>query len=308
MGSVYRCHHVVTNRLQAAVKVLKIQDSGLLGDKNGWFLREVEALSSLSHPGIVSIRSPGMDRLRGLSYLAMELVEGQTLREKMNTKIPQEEVIRLMAGVAGAMKEAHKHRIFHRDLKPANIMIRLDGSPVIVDFGVALDESVGENIGARIGTPTYMPPESFGGGMAEPERGDVYALGVILYELLMGQRAFQRGEGGARSQLEQIRKQKLLKVILDPGDTVSPPLRQLILRATRPDPDAPGAIGMEEFAEALEQIRGEPISGTLAPRVVRPRRPWIEWLLWLAGAALAAFLLSSVGGGLAWGFLKFIGL
>lgn len=249
-GSVYRCHHVVTGRLRAAVKVIRLAD---VSEGGRWFLREVEALARLSHPGIVAIRSPGMDTVRGMLFIAMELVEGDTLLNVLRRgPLPVPQFRRLMGRVAEALAFAHSHSIYHRDIKPSNIMLRFDGSPVLVDFGVAVDlEATEDAPESRIGTPSYMPPEAFLSGAVDPAKADVYALGVLMMEALTGKRAFERITGGGdETQYKNIRRQKVTCTELDPGPSFPDDLRMLVRSATAPWPDA-RTITVEKLALAL---------------------------------------------------------
>lgn len=261
-GSVYRCHHVVTGRLRAAVKVIRLAD---VQEGGRWFLREVEALARLNHPGVVAIRSPGMDVNRGMLYIAMELVEGETLLNILRRgPLPPPVFRRLLGKVAEALAFAHDHGIYHRDIKPSNIMLRPDGSPVLVDFGVAVDLEAGEEAPeSRIGTPSYMPPEAFLTGPVDPAKADVYAFGVLMFESLTGRRAFERAAGGDETQYKAIRRQKLAVAELDPGDHIPEDIRALVRAATAPWPDQ-RKVSMAVLATAL--LRGpDGGSATLIP-------------------------------------------
>lgn len=314
MGSVYKCHHVVTGRLRAAVKVVNLAD---VAEGGRWFLREVEALARLDHPGVVGIRSPGVDAQRGMMYIAMELVEGETLLTFLKRgPLPVTMFRQVFGGVAAALAFAHAHGIYHRDLKPSNIMIRPDGSPVLVDFGVAVDLEAGEDAPeTRIGTPSYMPPESFLAGPVDPAKADIYALGVLMFEALTARRAFERVPGGDETHYQAIRRQKIATASLDPGDPVPSDLRLLIRASTAPwpadrtiTPDTLSAAllrgGTAETLVPMDSMgtatRPAPapsmdISGTLAtPDEGREMRRWI------LGAVIVAFFLSLLAGGLAW--------
>lgn len=262
-GSVFRCHHVVTGRLRAAVKVIRLAE---MEEGGRWFLREVEALARLTHPGIVAIRSPGMDVHRGLLYIAMELVEGESLLSVLRRgPLPVPAFRQLLGRVAEALAFAHSHNIYHRDIKPSNIMIRADGSPVLVDFGVSVDlESDGEGPESRIGTPSYMPPEAFLSGAVDPARADVYAFGVLMCESLTGRRAFERTVGGDETQYKNVKRQKLAATELDPGPAIPDDLRALVRAATAPWPDQ-RTIRMDVLAQAL--LRGGPEAGSSATLV-----------------------------------------
>lgn len=343
-GSVYRCHHVVTGRLRAAVKVIRLED---VQEGGRWFLREVEALARLNHPGVVAIRSPGMDVNRGMLYIAMELVEGETLLGILRRgPLPIPTFRRLLGKVAEALAFAHAHGIYHRDIKPSNIMLRPDGSPVLVDFGVSVDLEAGEEAPeSRIGTPSYMPPEAFLTGPVDPAKADVYAFGVLMFEALTGRRAFERSAGGDETQYRAIRRQKLAVQELDPGDHIPDDIRALVRAATEPWPDQ-RVVGMPVLAAALLR-NPEASSSTLVPQdtefpgsgvfptsptptgrptltnlpmpadtstrsnlgldtsgTMTPQEAESEWARWIVGAAVAAVVLSLVAGGITWWWMS----
>ena len=339
-GSVYRCHHVVTGRLRAAIKVIRLSD---VQEGGRWFLREVEALARLSHPSIVAIRTPGMDVQRGLLYIAMELVEGETLLNILRRgPLPPSTFRRLLGRVAEALAFAHDHGIYHRDIKPSNIMLRPDGSPVVVDFGVAVDLEAGEDgPESRIGTPSYMPPEAFLSGAVDPAKADVYAFGVLMFESLTGRRAFDRAAGGDETQYRAIRRQKLTINELDPGEGIPDDIRVLVRAATAPWPDQ-RQISMALLAGALLRAVEGP-AGTLIPpedafstgagfggsptpsgaamgsqptvprlapsgadslSTMVPREARQEFARWVTWAAVAAVILSLLAGDATWLWLS----
>lgn len=293
MGSVYRCHHVVTHRLRAAVKVL---DVAAVGEGSPWFIREVEALARLSHPGIVGIRNPGVDEKRGVFYLAMELVEGETLRVLLSDgALPVYRACQLFGGIADALAFAHANRIYHRDIKPSNIMVRPDGSPVLVDFGIATDLDASQEAPEQeMGTPTYMPPEAFSYSDIDPAKADLYAVGVLMYEALTGSRAFPIVRGGDQTVYRQVRTQKVRANALDPGSGFPANLRQLVRTATAPDPEH-RRLTMAQFADALRDP-AITLATPSAPSTANRR----EWVLWVGGAVAFTVLASGVLGWLAY--------
>jgi serine/threonine protein kinase/Tol biopolymer transport system component len=216
MGDVYRAHDRALDR-EVALKVLPPE---LTGDRERVrrFAHEARATSALSHPHIVaihevgharplvSVRAIGERSPRGgeVHYIAMELIEGQTLRECFATTANLRERIELLAQVADGLAKAHGANILHRDLKPDNILVSRDGYAKIVDFGLAkLIDSSWNPIGADsptlraltahgelLGTPGYMAPEQVTGKPLDA-RADVFAFGCILYEAISGKRAFE---------------------------------------------------------------------------------------------------------------------
>jgi predicted ATPase/serine/threonine protein kinase len=200
MGEVYRARDSRLGR-EVAIKVLP---STLAADfhRLGRFEREARAASALNHPNIVTIYELG--EVEATRYIAMELVEGKTLRELLDAgSIPLQKAINIAAQVADGLAKAHDAGIVHRDLKPENLMISIDGFVKILDFGLAKltapsseDSSQVSTIvgyqtrpGLVMGTIGYMSPEQAHGRVADL-RSDQFSFGVVLYEMVTGQRAF----------------------------------------------------------------------------------------------------------------------
>jgi serine/threonine protein kinase len=142
----------------------------------------------------------------GQVYVVSDFVEGPSLDEWLEANRPSwPEAVRLAAAVADALSHAHARSIVHRDVKPANILLTADGAPVLVDFGLALDEAAagGREFGVVVGTPLYMSPEQVAGEAHRIDgRTDVYSLGVVLYEMLTGRLPFRAEE--TRELLRQV--------------------------------------------------------------------------------------------------------
>ena len=154
------------------------------------FMREAHSAGNLSHPNIVTIYDVGEDQ--GISYIAMEYVDGSSLEDLMHArqKFSLEEILSLIEQVAEGLEVAHKKGVVHRDIKPANILIDSENRPRIVDFGIArISTSTMTQTNMIMGTPYYMSPEQISGRKVD-NRADIFALGGILYELLTGQKAF----------------------------------------------------------------------------------------------------------------------
>src|SRR6185295_2590605 len=137
MGAVYRVHSAMSERVEAALKVMTPSAEGE-GEARRLFIREAEALSALRHPAIVHVMGFNEDLGRGLLCLVMELAVGETLRDRMprgGMDLP--EALRTFVPLASALAHAHDHGVFHRDIKPANVILCADG-PRLVDFGIAL--------------------------------------------------------------------------------------------------------------------------------------------------------------------------
>ena len=171
--------------------VLKVPHEALMGDVNAFdrFRREVEITSRLEHPGIQRAFDDGAPRTR--PYLVMEYIDGESLRAVLarTGRLPLDRAIRFAVQLADAMAYAHAKGVYHRDLKPENVLVTPDDRVVVTDFGIAL------LVGARrltwrwltstVGTPDYMAPEQIQGQRGDA-RTDVYAMGVMMYEMLAG--------------------------------------------------------------------------------------------------------------------------
>ena len=254
MGSVYRCRHVMVDGIEAAVKILKA--GGGFGDRER-FMREIKAVYHLRHPAIVRVTGFGEDTVRELVWMAMELVEGHTLEKQISAGPTRPgDALRLFQPLADGLAHAHEKGIFHRDLKPANIVVGEHNQAVLVDFGIA-----GMDGGTRLtatgmvaGTPGYMAPEVFGGEEVLPHATDVYALGQVFHEVLVGTRAFPEPDGMSDGQrLMHLIGSKTKREALDPGPQFSSELRQLIWEATALEPSA-RIPSMVAFAERLRHI------------------------------------------------------
>lgn len=187
MGRVYLAElESVGGRV--ALKVLR--DAWVSPQRRTLFAAEQRALAQLNHPGIAQLHQVGVLG-DGTPWFAMEYVEGTTITEyAQDQALPVADRLRLVAAVCRAVQHAHAHAIIHRDIKPSNVMVRSDGTVVLLDFGIAkqLDDPVGSEItrtGMRMLTPAYAAPEQFTGGPIDV-RSDIHAIGVLLYKLLTG--------------------------------------------------------------------------------------------------------------------------
>jgi serine/threonine protein kinase len=154
------------------------------------FQREARAAAQLEHPNIVHIYDTGI--ADGLPYIAMEYLQGGSLQERLaQGTLPPAEAVGLLEQIGGALDHAHARGLIHRDVKPANILFTADGRPKVADFGIAraTEGTRLTRTGMVMGTPEYMAPEQAEGGTVD-HRADLYALGVILYQMLTGQAPF----------------------------------------------------------------------------------------------------------------------
>ena len=285
MGIVYRARDPRIGR-EVAIKTIKPADQAdrdEIEDLRERLFREAQSAGCLSHPGIVTIFD--VDEQDGLVYIAMELVEGQTLDRYVSTAGDTARspgfAVDLLLQVGDALDYAHRRGIVHRDIKPSNIMISPDGVK-IMDFGVArIASSQLTRTGAVMGTPNYMSPEQVKGEDLDG-RSDQFSLGAIGYELLTGKKPFQASNLTSTIfkivSADPVRPRQL-------NPQISAPLEAAVLRALAKDPDGRFAV-CREFAEAaaaaVERMRagGENVvlsaglagSARATKRWARPRR------------------------------------
>jgi serine/threonine protein kinase len=255
MGVVYRARHIEQG-YAVAVKVLLLggRAEGSLIER---FRREARLAASIKHPNSVAIYDYG--ELDGrLFYLAMEFIDGRSLDAVMGDQpLPFTRSLSIVRQVCAALAEAHAAGIVHRDLKPANVMVceRPDGTDAVklVDFGIARDlRATGERTmaGIVVGTPAYMAPEQARGEPGVDARADVFALGVMTYEMLSGQHPYE-ARGNA---IQQIVTRATLRESAPPLSAVTTakcaPLDDVLARAIAPDP-AVRTPSIAAFSEAL---------------------------------------------------------
>src|SRR5262245_54967025 len=286
MGEVYRARDLNLKR-DVALKVLPLDfanDAGRLAR----FQREAEVLASLNHPNIAQIY--GIDRGEGGAALAMELVEGLTLADRIATgAIRMEEALRIADQIIDALEAAHERGIVHRDLKPANILLRPDGIVKVLDFGLAKElhptsaasgseapTATLTEFGAVMGTVAYMSPEQARGRPVD-QRTDIWAFGCVLYEMLTGQRAF-RAEDAAGTLARVLEGD----VNMNAGPSNVPaPVRRTIELCLRKDPRR----RLRDIGDVRLALEGE-LADQAAPQ---PRRQWLPLAaLMLVVMALAA--------------------
>jgi eukaryotic-like serine/threonine-protein kinase len=192
MATVYLAHDLKHGR-KVAIKVLRPELAAVIGAER--FLREIQTIATLQHPHILGLIDSG--EVNGTAYYVMPFVEGESLRDRLNREkqLPIADAVRLATQVAAALDYAHRHGVIHRDIKPENVMLH-DGSALVADFGIALAVSSAgggarmTETGMSLGTPHYMSPEQAMGERELTARSDVYALGAVTYEMLVGEPPF----------------------------------------------------------------------------------------------------------------------
>ncbi len=253
MGRVYLAQDPVIGR-NVAIKVITLRPDMSEEDVRQYherFLREAQAAGALVHPHIVGVHDIGRDPQSGRPFIVMEHVAGRDLKKVIRERAPlaPHAAVRVAAQIASALDFAHRRGIVHRDIKPANVLLGDSGQVKITDFGVArLPDSDLTQSDQFVGSPGFMSPEQLKGGVADG-RSDLFALGVILYQLLTGRSPF---EGESVSEV-------LYKISTQPADPpsevhadVSADFDPILERALAKDPDSRYQTGQEMLAALME--------------------------------------------------------
>ncbi len=271
MAEVYKARHTEL-KIYRAIKFIRAEFAGS-GDFQERFLREARAIAGLEHPGIVRIHDFGSHD--GLYYMVMQYVDGVDLKRVIRERgpIPEQEAVRWVADIADALAYAHRRDIVHRDVKPENIMLDAQGGVHLMDFGIAKlvhAETALTQTGVGIGTPAYMAPEQ-AQGQEITAATDIYALGIVLYELLTGEQPFSADTPIA----------VLVKAMHDPmplpqriNPKISDQAQAAILQATAKNPADRHRDAMAFKAElfALPEPDRLPVMGDDETLVVKPVR------------------------------------
>ncbi|HUU46943.1 MAG TPA: protein kinase [Acidobacteriota bacterium] len=276
MGEVYLAEDTTLGRRVALKFLLPGQDTS--SEARGRFLQEARAIAQLSHHNIVTLFEIGEND--GRPWLAMEFVEGRPLGEFAAGEQSVPDALMLVAQIAAGLKAAHDKGIVHRDLKPDNILVSADRQAKITDFGLARLKGTSRltRSGTMVGTISYMAPEQVEGKDVD-RRADIFALGVILYELICGRRPFEgENEAVVLYELLSAPPQPMARYSRD----VPEPLERLVMRALAKNP-AERHQSVAEFIEELDQV----LESQVAPRVITRKAPRRKVpMLAMAGAAV----------------------
>ena len=281
MASIFRATDLNTGR-QVAIKVPhpEMESDPVFFDR---FHREEEIGQALDHPSVMKVFTDGE---HSKIYMVMEWVDGRLLRQILSEKkkLPPERAVRITLGILDALSYIHSHGIVHRDLKPENIMVDENDNIKLIDFGIAGKEGARRLTFAKLsqvmGTPEYISPEQVKGKRGDA-RSDIYAMGVMLYEMLTGKAPFQGPNPFA------IMNDRLLNNPVPPREidpSISPQLQEIIYRALERDPKNRYATA-REFAHDLEHQDQVGVAERPEMRDWKKRRtPWLRRILFIHNA------------------------
>ena len=301
MGEVYRARDSKLGR-SVAIKVI-LDAFGADADRIARFEREAKVLASITHPNIAALY--GMEEWNGQHFLVMELVEGETLAERLQRgPLPVEEALRVALQTAEALEAAHERSIIHRDLKPANIKITPDDKVKVLDFGLAKTveaepsrdiansptlSMMATNAGIILGTAAYMSPEQ-AKGLPADHRSDVFSFGVVLYEMLTGRQPFQGETAPDVLASVLVREPELQRLPANLNPRIADLLRRCLEKQPKRRWQAIGDLRAE-----LEAVMSSP-RAVVAPPSVAARKPLWRHVVPVCAAAVVAGLLGVAAG------------
>jgi eukaryotic-like serine/threonine-protein kinase len=288
MASIFRATDL-TNGRQVAIKVPhpEMESDPVFFDR---FHREEEIGKALDHPGVMKVFTDGD---RSQIYIVMEWVDGKLLRQVISEQkvLPPQRAIKLALGICEALAYIHSHGIVHRDLKPENIMVDSEDHIKLIDFGIAGQEGARRLTFAKLsqvmGTPDYISPEQVKGKRGDA-RSDIYALGVMLYEMLAGKVPFQGPNPFA------IMNDRLLNNPIPPREVnpaITPEMQEIIYRALERDPKNRYA-NAHQMALDLQHPEKVGVADRLELRDWKKRRtPWLRKILFYVLMALIPVII-----------------
>src|SRR6201993_3770677 len=251
MGVVYRATDPVIGR-NVAVKTIRLSEEGTglsRPELLSRFQTEARAAGLLAHPNIVVVYDAGEEN--GLYYITMELIEGKSLQALIDSghSFPVPRVLRIMEQTCSALQFAHERSIIHRDIKPANLMLTADDTVKVTDFGTAkiLQFGTVQQTTHVRGTPSYMSPEQVKGRPVDG-RSDIFSLGVLLYEILTGEKPFP-GQSITTVIYKIVNEEPIPPRTLNPS--IHPGLNEIVLRALAKEPE----VRYQTCRELLEDLR-----------------------------------------------------
>ncbi|HTS90128.1 MAG TPA: protein kinase [Gemmatimonadales bacterium] len=288
MATVYLAQDLKHDR-RVAIKVLRPELAAVIGADR--FLSEIKTTANLQHPHILPLHDSGA--ADSFLYYVMPFIEGESLRDRLNREkqLPIADAVRIATEVAGALDYAHRHNVVHRDIKPENILLH-DGRALVADFGIALAASKAggtrmTETGMSLGTPTYMSPEQAMGEREITPRSDVYALGCVLYEMLLGEPPFT----GPTAQAIVAKVMTAAPTSLTTQRKSIPPQVEAAVFTALEKLPADRFASAKEFADALGDPRYTAAGRPEAATGLSPRGATISPRLLVAALAVVASLL-----------------
>src|SRR3984885_14838121 len=316
MGTVYEGWDPIIAR-RVAIKTVRLPDASDPETEEGLarFRREAQAAGRLSHPNIVGVFDYG--ETRQLAYIVMEFVDGPPLKDVLDKheRFVLADIVRIMEDLLSGLQFSHERGVVHRDIKPANVMLTASGQAKIADFGIArIESSLMTQAGTVLGTPAYMSPEQFMGQVGDA-RSDIYSSGVLLYQLLTGERPFDGGMSAIMHKALNTEPPAPSQLSVTAPASFDPVVRRAM--AKRPEDRFSTAKAFIEAVRAAVANPVEAVSEDEATMVAAPASGRVAAVSLLPAASVmqpasrspvamiaiaAVVLLGGIGGG-AWWFL-----